>query len=81
MCHQKADFGGSEKFAGTLTGAFCELAKQELVGAAQEIGLHVGEAEPISGIGEGFHNREEGSRIDVALAINLGGEVHKIDYA
>ena len=57
--HQEADLGGGEELAGTLAGAFRKLAQQVLVGAAQEVGLHVGEAEAVAGVGEGFDDGGE----------------------
>ena len=79
--HQEADLGGGEELAGALAGAFRELAQQVLVGAAQEVGLHVGEAEAVAGVGEGFDDGGEPSRVDVALAVAFGGEVHHVDHA
>ena len=40
--HQEADLGGREELARALAGALGELAEQVLVGAAQEVRLHVG---------------------------------------
>ena len=71
MCHQEADLCGGEELARALAGALGKLAQQVLVGAAQEVGLHVGQAEPVSGIGEGLHDGGEAGRIEVALAVAL----------
>ena len=79
--HEEADFGGREELARALAGAFRELAEQVLIGAAQEVGLHVGEAEPVSRIGERLHHGGEPGRVDVALAVALGCEVHQVDHA
>ena len=46
--HEETDLGGGEELAGALAGTFGELAQQVLVGAAEEVGLHVGETEPVA---------------------------------
>ena len=81
MGHEEADLGGGEELARALTGTFGKFAEQVLVGAAQEVGLHVGQAEPVSGIGEGLHHVGELGRVEVALAVALGGEIDEIDDA
>ena len=40
--HKEADLGGREELTGTLSGAFREFPEKLIVGAAQEVGLHVG---------------------------------------
>jgi hypothetical protein len=42
--HQEADLGRREEFAGALAGTLCELAEEVLVGATEEVGLHIGES-------------------------------------
>ena len=79
--HQEADLGGGEELAGALPGAFRKLAQQVLVGAAQEVGLHVGQAEPVARVGEGLHDRGQPGRVEVALAVAFGGEVDQVDDA
>ena len=76
--HQEAHLRGREELAGALAGAFGELAQQVLVGAAEEVGLHVGEAEPVPGIGKGLHHRGESGRVDITLAVALGSEVDQV---
>ena len=76
--HQEADLGGGEELARTLAGALRELAQQVLVGAAQKVRLHVGEAEPVARVGEGLDDGSEAGRVEVALAVALGGEVHEV---
>ena len=78
---QETDLCGGEELARALAGALRELAQQVLIGAAQEIGLHVGEPEAVSGVGEGLYDGGEPGRVDVALAVALGGEVHEVDDA
>ena len=77
--HQEADLGGGKKLAGTLAGAFRKLAQQVFVGAAQEVGLHVGEAEAVAGVGKGLDDGGKLGRVDVALAVAFGGEVQQVD--
>ena len=60
---------------------FGELAQQVLIGASEEIGLHVGETQAVAGIGEGLDYAAQLRRIDVALAIPLGSEVDDVDHA
>ena len=79
--HQEADLGRREELAGALARAFGELPQQVLVGAAEEIGLHVGEAEAVARIGEGLDDAAQLGRVDVALAVALGGEVDDVDDA
>ena len=79
--HEEADLCGREELARALAGALCELAQQVLVGTAQEVGLHVGEAQSVAGIGEGLDHGGEAGRVEVALAVALGGEVHEVDNA
>ena len=79
--HEEADLSGGEELARALTGTFRKLAQQVLVGAAEEVGLYVGEAEPVTGIGKGLDDRSELGRVDVALAIALGREIDEIDDA
>ena len=81
MRHEEADLSGGEELARALAGTFGELTQQILVGAAEEIGLHVGEAEPIARVGKGLDDGGEFGRVDVALAIALGGEIDEIDDA
>ena len=48
MRHQESDLGRREELAGAAARAFGELPEQVFVGAAQEVGLHVGQAEPVA---------------------------------
>ncbi len=41
--------------------------------------MYIGEAEPVTGVGEGLDNRGEFRRVDVAFAVALGREIHEID--
>ena len=50
--HQETDFGRREELAGALARSFGELAQQVFVGAAEEIGLHIGKAEAVARIGK-----------------------------
>ena len=79
--HQEADLGRGEELTRALARAFRELAQQVLVGAAEEVGLHVGQAQPIARIGEGLDDTAQLRRVDVALAVPLGGEVDDVDDA
>ena len=79
--HQETDLGRREEFTGALARAFGKLPQQVFVGAAEEIRLHVGEAEPVARIGEGLDDGAQLGRVDVALAVALGGEVHHVDDA
>ena len=81
MGHEEADLGGGKELARALAGALGELAEQVFVSAAQEVGLHVGEAQPVSGIGEGLDDGGEARRVEIALGVALGGEVHQVDDA
>ena len=72
---------GGEELAGALAGTFGELVQQVFVGATEEVGLHVGKAEPIARIGKGLDDGGELGRVDVALAIALGREIDKVDDA
>ena len=79
--HQEAHFGRREELAGALAGALGELAQQVFVGAPQKVGLHVGQAQPVARVGEGLDHAAQLGRVDVALAVALGGEVHHVDDA
>ena len=81
MRHQEADLGRREELARALARAFGEFAQEVLIGAAQEVRLHVGKPQAIAGIGEGLDDDAQLRRIDVALAIPLGGEVDDVDHA
>ena len=76
---RKPDFGGGEEFARALAGAFGEFAEQVLVGAAQEVGLHVGEAQAVAGIREGLDNGGEAGWVEVTHAVTLGCEIHEVN--
>ena len=78
VCHEEADFGWGEKFTRALPGAFGKFSQEELVGAAEEIGLHIGKPQAVARIGEGFNDLDEFLRVDIALAIALGGEIHEV---
>ena len=69
--HQEADLCGGEELARALAGALGELAEQVLVGAAQEVGLHVGKAKAVAGIGEGLDDGGEARRVEIALGVAL----------
>ena len=77
--HQETDLGGCEELARALSGTFRELAQQVLVRPAEEVRLHVGEAEPVARIGEGLDDNGQLGRVDVALAVALGREVDEVD--
>lgn len=79
--HQEADLRRREELARALARAFRELPQQVLVGAPEEIGLHVGEAQPVARVGEGLDHLAQLGRIDVALAVPLSGEVDHVDDA
>ena len=79
--HQESDFGRGEELARALARPFCKLAQEVFVGATEEVGLDIGEAEPVTGIGEGLNHGGEFGRIDVALAVALGCKIHKVDDA
>ena len=79
--HQEADLGRGEELARALAGTFRELAQQVLVGAAEEVGLYIGKAQPVAGIGEGFDHGGELGRVDVALAVALRREIDQVDDA
>ena len=79
--HEETDLGRREELARALAGAFGEFAQQIFISAAQEVGLHVGQAEAVAGVGEGLDDGGEPGRVDVALAIALGREVHQVDDA
>ena len=72
---------GVKNSPGALARALGELAQQVLVGAAEEVGLHVGEAEPVARVGEGLDHAAQLGRVDVTLAVALGGEVDHVDDA
>ena len=78
---QEADLGRGEELACALAGTLRELAEQVLVGAAQEVGLHVGEAESVARVGKGLDHGGELGGVDVALAVAFGGEVDQVDHA
>ena len=78
VSHEKADLGGSEELARALAGALGELSEQVLVGSAQEVGLHVGEAQAVAGVGEGLDDGGESGGVEVALAVALGRKVHEV---
>ena len=71
MGHEETDLGRGEVLARALAGTLGEFAQQVLVGAAQEVGLHVSEAQPVAGIGEGLDDGGEARRVKVALAVAL----------
>ena len=79
--HQEPDLGWGEELARALAGTFRELAQQVFVGATEEVGLHVGEAEPVTGIGEDLDHGGEFGRVDVAFAVELGCEINQVDDA
>ena len=79
--HQKADLGRGEKLSRALARSLGELAQQVFVSAAEEIGLHIGEAEPVARVGEGFDHGGEPGRVDVALAVARGRKIHEVDDA
>jgi hypothetical protein len=79
--HQKAGLGRSEELARALARAFGELAQQVFAGATEEVRLHVGEPQAVAQVGEGLHHAAQLGRVDVALAVALGGEVHHVDDA
>ncbi len=81
MRHQEADLGRGEELARALARAFRELAQQIFVGAPEEIGLHIGKAQAIARIGERLDHEAQLRRVDVALAVSLGGEIDDIDHA
>ena len=62
MGHEEADLGGGEELARALAGTLGEFAEQVLVGAAQEVGLHVGEAQAVAGVGESLDDGGESGR-------------------
>ena len=72
--HEEADLGRGEELTRALARALREFPQEKLVGAAQEIGLHVGETESVARIGEGLDHFCELRRVDVALAVALGRE-------
>ena len=79
--HEEADLGRREELARALARAFGEFPEQVFVGAAEEVGLHVGEAEPVARVGEGLDDTAQLGRVDVPLAVALGGEVDDVDDA
>src|SRR5437879_5811297 len=79
--HQDADFGRGEELARALARALSELAQQIFVGAAEEIGLHIGKPQAIAWIGKRLDNKAQLRRVDIALAVALGGEVDDVDHA
>ena len=79
--HQEADLGRREELARALARALGELPQQVLVGAPEEVGLHVGQAQAVARVGEGLDDAAQLGRVDVALAVALGGEVDDVDDA
>ena len=79
--HEETDLGRGEELARALAGALRELAQQVLVGAAQEVGLHVGQAEAVAGVGEGLDDGGEPGRVELAFCVTLRREVHEVDDA
>ena len=79
--HEEADFGRRENSPALCPEPFGELSQEIFVGAAEKVGLHVGQAQPIARIGERLDNEAQLRWIDVALAIALGGEIDDVDDA
>ena len=61
-----------------LAGTFREFTEKVLVGAAQKVGLHVGQAQAVAGVGEGLDDGSEAGRVEVAFAVALRSEVHEV---
>src|SRR6185312_831592 len=79
--HQETDFARSEELARALALAFGELAQQVLVAAAEEIRLHVVQAEPVTRVAEGFDDALERLVRHLALAVAGFVEIHGVDDA
>jgi hypothetical protein len=77
--HHVADLGGRVEFAGALAGVFGELADEVFVAAADDVGLDVGEAEPLGA--DGLDEVGEPVVVEVALAVGGGVEVDAVDDA
>jgi hypothetical protein len=69
MRDEEPHLGGREEFAGALTGTFREFPQQVLICAAEEIGLDIGEPEPIASIRKGLDDAAQLRRVDVAFAV------------
>ena len=78
MRHQEADLGGGEKLARALAGTLGEFPEQVFVGPAQEIRLNVGQPQTVARVGKSFNDGVQPGRVDVPLAVALGGEVHQV---
>lgn len=78
MRHQEPDLGGGEELTGALAGTFGEFPQQVLIGPSQKVGLHVSQPQPVARVGEGFNDGGEPGRVDVALAVALGGKVNQV---
>src|SRR5439155_22919109 len=81
MGHQKPDFGRREELARALPRPFSELAEEVLVGAPEKVWRNVGQAQAIARIRKRLDHSTELRRVDVALAVALGGEIDHINHA
>ena len=79
--HEHGHLAGCVELARALALALGELPQQVLVGPADDVGLHVVEAESIIGVVQDLHQRSEPPVIDDPLPGRRDVEVGDVDHA